>query len=106
MNEAGPLSADIIPINRSIIRTLEKILETIGDCRQKPKDVDAIFIDNKSFMRVEKVGFPAPKYFRFASYPKSPICTYETATDSIVKINYTEFFLYRKIGNTYEYREV
>jgi len=96
----------IIPINRAFIRSLERVLKDFKECCTGDETYNAIFIDNKGFIKqgtvkgvqpVVEFAVRLPIEYTFtvgeAQIPSHPICS---------KV---PFYFYRQIGETLEYRE-
>lgn len=99
---------NIIPINRASIRALTELLSVLGkQAWNGPNKFNAIFVDNKRFMRQEYLPNPPPFRWDFVETPKMSIATSPAATvpDSCT-LKRVSFEFYRRIGDTLEYREI
>lgn len=97
----------IIPINKKLIDSMLKLLSNLKkDWESAPKEFNAIFIDRKGFMKMDKIPFPPRPIICFAVPPK-----FEFRASNIAQVSTAptternEFHFYRIIGETAEYRE-
>lgn len=100
---------NIIPINKPMIDALKNILDCLKDIPWNgPKEFNAIFIDRKGFMKQGYLPNPPPPVYSFAVHASANIRMIRSVPElsslpsCVEKI---EFRLYRRIGDTLEYRE-
>jgi hypothetical protein len=99
---------NIIPINKPMIDALNRMLDLLDKNQWKgPESFNAILVDRKNFMRMLQIKNPAPPSIRIpvlAKLPKLSILLGTTVpTESVYEE--VEFYFYRRIGETIEYRE-
>lgn len=96
----------VIPINIHLINAMKGVLKELRELPWKrPKQFNAIFVDRKGFMKMDKVPNPPPPIWQYAILPRLNLTVERDPYAYAPACERASFYFYRRIGDSLEYRE-